>query len=425
MSSNESSSGNHSSQAERTKQSVQKYLGTIAILISLILVSIFFGVQFNVFQALQIHLREQAKAFFSEIVIVRKWVAKHGGVYVPLHKTTGVNPYLEHIEGIQTTIDCDNQTYVLKNPSLVTKELSNSPSRPGQIQYKMTSLKPINPDNAPDSFEAAALTQFEQGVREVGVLEKSGDAARYRYMAPLETDSSCLLCHAQQGYSVGDIRGGISVTLKADNPIRKIRQAQVLVVLAGIGVISLVVVSIWFISRLFIRDLHQAQEALARMASTDFLTGLANRMTGMETLTQELARTSRTKTPLSIALMDLDHFKRVNDTYGHNVGDEILKSFSAILRENIRKYDTACRHGGEEFLLIMPETSLQEGVSIVTRIFEFLRSNPISTTKGDIHTSMSAGVVQAVDGEDVDHCIERADKLLYQAKNDGRGRVYG
>lgn len=425
MSHHDSNPVNHIARIESTKRSVRKYLGIIAIFVTLVLAGVFFAVQFNVLQTLQLHLHQQARAFFGEIVTVRKWVAKHGGVYVPLDKTSGINPYLESVPGIKTTIACDNGPYVLKNPSLVTKELSDWPSRTGQVRYKMTSLKPINPDNSADHFETSALRRFEQGVGEVGALEKSDGAARYRYVAPLVTDASCLVCHAQQGYAVGGIQGGIAVTLEADKPLLKIRQAQVFIVLAGSAVILLVIASIWFISRLFIRDLQQAQEALTRLATTDFLTGLANRMTGIQTLTQELARTARGKAPLSIALMDLDHFKRVNDTYGHNAGDEILKGFAAIVRQKIRTYDTACRYGGEEFLLIMPQTSLQEAVNVVNRVFDFLRSKPLPTTAGEIKVSISAGVVRAQDGEGVDQCIERADKLLYQAKNDGRGRVYG
>jgi diguanylate cyclase (GGDEF)-like protein len=409
---------------ESSKKSVRKYLGIIAIIISLVLVSIFFAFQFNVSQALQMHLHEQAKAFFSEIVLVRKWVAMHGGVYVPLDKTTGINPYLAQIENAKTTITCGDKVFVLKNPSLVTKELSELPCRSDQVRYKMTSLKPINPDNAPDKFETAALIQFEQGVSEVSALEKNDGTTLFRYMAPLMTDETCLPCHAQQGYVMGDVRGGIAVSLQADQFTLKIRQAQLFMILAGIGVIALVITSIWYISRFFIRDLHQAQEALARMAATDFLTGLANRMSGIQTLAQELARTSRTKTPVSIALMDLDHFKRVNDTYGHNTGDEILKGFSAVLRQNIRRYDTACRYGGEEFLLIMPQTPLDEAVKIANRVLDVLDSAPVSTTNGEIQISISAGVVEIKDGEDIERCIDRADKLLYQAKEDGRGRVY-
>lgn len=422
---NSSKSAQHFARLESTKHSVRKYLGIIALLVSLVLLSIFFTLQFNVCQALEIHLHEQAKAFFSEIVVVRQWVAQHGGVYVPLDKTTGINPYLAQIDGVQSTLSCAGKAYALKNPSLVTKELSELPGRSELVRYKMTSLHPLNPDNAPDAFETSALQRFEHGEGEVGILEKNGTSALFRYMAPLVTDQSCLSCHARQGYAVGDIRGGIVVSVKADDLVAKIKQARLFMVLAGIGLLGLLIASIWFISRFFIRDLHQAQETLERMATTDYLTGLVNRRTGIQTLERELARASRAGTPLCVAIMDLDHFKRVNDTYGHNVGDELLQKFSAILREHLRQYDTPCRHGGEEFLLIMPQTTLGGARSIVLRILHALHSTPLSTAKGDIPTSMSAGVIQTHDGENADHCIERADTLLYQAKRDGRGRICG
>lgn len=289
----------------------------------------------------------------------------------------------------------------------------------------MTSLNPINPNNAPDKFEKSALEQFDSGISEFSTLEKDNDVAYFRYMAPLVVDEACMMCHAQQGYKVGDIRGGISVTVHADDLILEIKRAQIFMVIAGIGVISLIIASIWYISRFFIRDLQQAQEALARMASTDFLTGLSNRMTGYKTLAKELDRMSRKKTSLCIAMIDLDHFKNINDTYGHNVGDEILKIFSTILIDNIRKYDTACRYGGEEFLLIMPETSFEDAFIILNRILKNLKLKPILTSKGDIQTSMSAGVVMAKEDEDADSFVDRADSFLYRAKGDGRGRICG
>ncbi|UTF51852.1 diguanylate cyclase [Desulfomicrobium sp. ZS1] len=422
---NESNSSNHIARIESAKNSVRKYFGIISIIISLVIASIFFTFQFNVSKALKVHLYKQSKVFFSEIVIVRKWIAQHGGVYVPLDKTTGENPYLAEINGVKSKIFCDDREFVLKNPSLVTRELSESPFRTDQIRYKMTSLDPINPDNAPDKFERSALEQFEEGVSEVSAFEKREDVDYFRYMAPLVTDKTCMTCHAQQGYNIGDIRGGISVTLQADDLILEIKTAQIFMVIAGIGVIALIVASIWYISRFFIRDLHNAQEALSRMASTDFLTGLANRMTGVQTLTKELGRTFRKNTPLCIALIDLDYFKKVNDMYGHNVGDEILKKFSTILLNNIRNYDTACRYGGEEFLLIMPQTSLEEAILISNRVLKQLKLTPILTSKGDIQTSMSAGVVMAKEGDNVDVLVDRADSVLYRAKGDGRSRIYG
>ena len=125
MSHHDSNPVNHIARIESTKRSVRKYLGIIAIFVTLVLAGVFFAVQFNVLQTLPLHLHQQARAFFGEIVTVRKWVAKHGGVYVPLDKTSGINPYLESVPGIKTTIACDNGPYVLKNPSLVTKELSD------------------------------------------------------------------------------------------------------------------------------------------------------------------------------------------------------------------------------------------------------------------------------------------------------------
>ncbi|EKO39611.1 MAG: diguanylate cyclase (GGDEF) domain-containing protein [Solidesulfovibrio magneticus str. Maddingley MBC34] len=193
--------------------------------------------------------------------------------------------------------------------------------------------------------------------------------------------------------------------------------------LGGFTVISLIVFSILYISHYFIKDLQTAQDTLTEMALTDAMTGLYNRLTGIGMLKKEISRVSRNGNPLSLAIIDIDLFKKINDTYGHSVGDEVLITFARMLQNNIRKCDTACRYGGEEFLIIMPDTALKNAFMSVTRLLDMIHDAPAKTEKEDVTFTFSAGVAEVVVGEEVDDIINRADMLLYKAKSQGRNQV--
>lgn len=410
---------------QSSRRFVTKYLGLIALLVSLIIVTLFLAFNIAASNSFVAQLEEQGRSFFHEIVITRKWVAQFGGVYVPLDKTIGVNKYLEQIHGVKSVISCEGREYTLKNPALVTRELSESPGRFGRLKYKITSLKPINPSNAPDEFERESLLKFELGKEETTTFAKMDGQLFYRYMAPLKVVDACMKCHAQQGYKVGDVRGGIAVSILAEEVSKKIAKARLFMVLGGVGVVALVVASILYISRYFIRDLQKAEEALVDMAMTDYLTGLYNRLTGMRMLQHEVSRSRRTTSPLSIALLDIDYFKRVNDTYGHTAGDVVLVELAGILQEGVREYDILFRYGGEEFMLVMPETRLKDAEQVMERLRRRTEETTITLPQGEtLCVTFSCGVAQRSGDESVEALTDRADSRLYAAKADGRNRVY-
>lgn len=160
-----------------------------------------------------------------------------------------------------------------------------------------------------------------------------------------------------------------------------------------------------------------------RQAVTDELTGLVNRRRFMSALGHEIDRTTRTMPP-SIILSDLDDFKRVNDRFGHPIGDELLQSFADALREHVRDIDIAARLGGEEFGVLLPETSLEGARAVAERLQQFLAISPLLVGRGrDIGTTASFGVAQLVDGEPADTLLRRADAALYRAKAEGKNRV--
>lgn len=165
-------------------------------------------------------------------------------------------------------------------------------------------------------------------------------------------------------------------------------------------------------------------QELNRLASTDDLTGLPNRRTLMERLNTEMKRANRYGHELTFAILDLDHFKKVNDRYGHPKGDEVLKRFAELLQEATRESDLVARFGGEEFAILFPQSSMEEARQVVERLRESTNEMVFEAEETNFHIACSAGLTQLQeDEEDVDRLIKRADVALYQAKEDGRNCV--
>ena len=171
-----------------------------------------------------------------------------------------------------------------------------------------------------------------------------------------------------------------------------------------------------------IADLTIAREALYFQANRDALTSLWNRFAVLERLNEELDRAAREKQSLAVIMTDLDHFKRINDTYGHQVGDLVLQETASRIRSSLRPYDIVGRYGGEELLIAMPGCDEERAVSLAERIRLAVCDRPIETDEGPVAVTVSLGVA-LVDGPtkaDVDEVISRADNALYRAKDAGR-----
>ena len=168
---------------------------------------------------------------------------------------------------------------------------------------------------------------------------------------------------------------------------------------------------------------ERADEETSRLATTDPLTGVFNRRTFIELAEQELARARRAGTPLSLMMLDLDHFKKVNDTYGHLTGDEVLVSFTRLVRDCVRRGDLVVRYGGEEFCVLLPGTT----PSAATALAERIRAAAAATelTAKPFRTTVSIGLTAYTGDVDtsVGELLARADEALYRAKDEGRNRV--
>ena len=166
-----------------------------------------------------------------------------------------------------------------------------------------------------------------------------------------------------------------------------------------------------------------SREALLHQATHDALTGLPNRRSILEKLDQELARASRSGDGLAVGMCDIDHFKQVNDTHGHQTGDDVLRGFAGILRESLRPYDSAGRIGGEEFLVIAPMPAGSDSASVFDRLAARIAKSQIPTRSGVLSVTVSIGVACAMPGSTGDQMQDRADAALYRAKSAGRNRV--
>lgn len=177
-----------------------------------------------------------------------------------------------------------------------------------------------------------------------------------------------------------------------------------------------------------VRDItaHKQMEAyLKNIANSDALTGVGNRRYFLEEGRKEFARSKRYGQSLSLVMMDIDKFKNINDTYGHDIGDIALKALARICVDTLRTSDLFARLGGEEFAAVLPCTELEGAVQLAERLRICVEEMVTPSTKGDIRYTISMGVTQMLgdEGEDIEIMLNRSDKGLYQAKEGGRNRV--
>jgi diguanylate cyclase (GGDEF) domain len=172
--------------------------------------------------------------------------------------------------------------------------------------------------------------------------------------------------------------------------------------------------------------LRRQSEALEKQARTDSLTGLLNRRAAGKRLNEEFARAKRQGQPLSVVVCDIDHFKSINDTFSHQIGDRVLRTVARLLRRSLRRTDAVGRYGGEEFVLVMPGTILPDAVAVCEQLCERVAAHPWTETQPGLAVTVSMGVCSlaaAPEAQDYEHLLRVADDYLYQAKNSGRNRV--
>lgn len=400
---------------------------SMGLVIVMFVTALYVGVYVNSQQALEKEILTRARAIFNSIVLARSWNAHYGGVYVEKKPGMQSNPYL-----VDPDIHATNgKTYTKKNPALMTREISeiaNRSDHPDSFQFHITSLKLLNPGNTPDDFERRALESFEQGQREAVLKDTRQGVTSFRYMAPLFFEPACLECHAAQGYKVGDVRGGISIRMNTDAMERAQKYNRRYIALLFTLTLAAFLGIVYRLVATLRQKLLAAQETIRIMSITDELTQLKNRRFLLSRLSEELDRANRYQHPLACIFFDIDHFKKINDNHNHEIGDEVLKAVAATAQSQCRQTDALGRWGGEEFLMLLPETSMAQAVELAERLRVAVQNQDKHYGVCEIPVTISLGVTcyEASPGSvqpDTTSFIMLADNAMLAAKEAGRNRV--
>jgi len=332
-------------------------------------------------------------------------------------------------------------TYIARNVQNFLQEEREKNGLP-RVHFKLAASNPRNPINQADDFEMRLLQQMNEDEIESyrEIIEISG--AKYLYVAkPVRPNSrSCLRCHddpddapadlidlygAVRGFNeqIGQIRALISIRVPVQKALSEVAHSSQIFGLKSFLIMAVIfaVIAV-LIHKLEVekKNVLSRNRELQNISSMDALTGLYNRRYFDDVFEREYKTAQRYHTPLSLLLLDLDHFKDINDQYGHLIGDDVLKHFAAILEKNVRETDSAARWGGEEFIVLLPQTTVHGAASVAETLLK-----QVSATEfvNEIHMTVSIGVVEMAIDDDTDNLLKRLDKALYRAKKDGRNRV--
>lgn len=262
---------------------------------------------------------EGARDIFRVIVLTRQWNAEHGGVYVFSSEASPVNPYLENpLRQLETT---DQRKLTLLNPAYMTRQIGELATKDPDLHVRLhiTSLKPIRPENAPDPWESNALQRFEEGQQEIASVEMESGQSYLRYMAPLMVKQACLNCHAKQGYKLGDVRGGISISLQMD-PFEKAMQDDIEATVISHGVsYSLFIIISWGLIELLARRWRTLDDTIETLNATRSELVETEKMASLGRLVAGFAH--EINTPIGVAVGAVSH------------GDETIAKLQNLLKQ--------------------------------------------------------------------------------------------
>ncbi len=367
--------------------------------------------------------RIQARSAIERDILFRQWNAMREGLYATVTEQQQPNPYLKVPERDVTTESGEQLT--LLNPSYMTRQVHELGWEMLGLRGHMTSLQPLRPLNAPDIWEKGRLEELHQGVPEASGIQDYDGHHFMRLIKPLTAQKECLTCHSTQGYAVGDIIGALSVSVPMQ-PFLDIQKTH----LRGM---LLWHVLVWFcgiigmgIGAYRVRDqIHKrraAQDAVRQQALHDPLTTLPNRRLFFDRLDHALKDAKREHWPVALLYIDLDGFKDVNDTFGHNTGDVLLTQVAEALGHCIREVDTLARLGGDEFCIILTHMESEEDAPLVAQRVVDALSHDWDIDGSTCRIGASVGIsIAPTDGETPSTLLKNADEAMYRVKSQGKG----
>jgi len=291
------------------------------------------------------------------------------------------------------------------------------------VSISISSLKALDPAHEPDPWERTSLLDLELGAPErSGFIRDEHGHTFFRYMKPIVVEDHCLACHQDQGYQAGHIMAGITASVPADELVVRARthsfQVGTVIFLLWLAGIGLAVV----LERHRARDQLRIRE-LDEMTLVDPLTGLNNRRGFLTLARQQIRYAERNNLKASLLFMDLDGFKEINDTYGHEDGDAALVRFSNVLLSTFRTSDIVSRFGGDEFVVLALDAPPDTNNTIINRVKENIeRDNGRSGKPYRLSVSLGTAPFDPKDPHTLEHLILEADGKMY---TDKRGRKQG
>ncbi|MBI4843257.1 MAG: diguanylate cyclase [Nitrospirae bacterium] len=401
------------------------FLYSISLVIAIFVSGIFLGLYYRNGQLIEDEIITTARADISDITLNRRWKETHSGVYAEKKKVINPEKYLDNPD----FESMNGKFYTKVGSTLMTAEISILASQEGMLLFHITSLYPLDPKNLADPFELNALKRFNEGLQEAYEKEVINGKVYFRYMSPLYVKQECIECHFEQGYRLGDLRGGISLNYNIEHVQAKLRKNNIIIFALAVITIILLIGIIYLIALKLMKKLSSAYKKIEELSVLDPLTELYNRRYLSFRLHEEVNRAKRYGHYIGCIMMDIDHFKKFNDTYGHQIGDLILQMVARIIKKHCRAEDIVARYGGEEFVIIAPETRVDGVKSLASRLCDFIKQEIIKNSEGkDINVTISVGVAEIFYKEkelpaDEAEIIELADRALYAAKAKGRDRI--
>jgi diguanylate cyclase (GGDEF)-like protein len=443
---------------EKKRRSEQRSIRFITALIILIVTgSIAFSLWFNYKNAVadtNNNILIRVKAINEADLTYEGFLSDLGDLFAVASPKIPPNPNLPKDK--QDVIARDGTRLTRLNPTYITRLVHEFVSGSGGITRKIVNDNPMFAENQADEWETAALAQIEGGRinEKIEIVKDERGADIVRYISPFIVRDSCIGCHTD--LKAGERHGGISASLSYAPYLESIKQTMVPIggVHIAVWLLIMMVLSAFsnsIVTQLkkknmaedvlldttaelnkeialcneFESELRESRKRFQELAQKDPLTDLFNRRRFFELAITEVKRLQRVGGVLSVAMLDVDHFKVFNDNYGHIAGDNCLRTVAAKIREIIREIDIVARYGGEEFILLFPQTSSEHALTVTERLRSELAAAPIDfENEKNVYITVSLGFTEVdtdsikdVDHEEVIHnAIHEADLALYYAK---------